>query len=257
MYRRRLVKNAKGLLEEMRKSAAGAYRSHDMESIHDLRLAYKKLRALLRMANGRAGIPSSVKDLYHAAGVLRNLQLYREALTGYFNGHNLSAGDHMLRLDNAILEAEQEFDRQYKTVSFGKFRRAMRQDLEHRLSHRRSAQWISDKDRNIRIQAASANTDEELHDLRKQVKDRMYTDDYSMAPEDYKTIAQLLGSYLDACVLLEMQDEFSAKAAAAELQLLLDASGRWNYEKLQWREELMKLLELFLQSPANDKSAKL
>src|SRR5688572_16440361 len=53
----------------------------DQEDIHDLRVDYKKIRAFIRLlqlekGTGDLHIPGKLKEVYHAGGKVRDMQLF-------------------------------------------------------------------------------------------------------------------------------------------------------------------------------------
>src|SRR5689334_22039732 len=66
------------------------------EAIHELRLEYKKLRAFVRLVQMEAGasrqltIPPALKKIYHAAGAVRDLQLFIPQVKDYTTKEQVS-----------------------------------------------------------------------------------------------------------------------------------------------------------------------
>ncbi len=245
MYHKRLVKEVDNLLDNMKKLAASAYYDHNKEDIHQFRVHYKKLRALLRMAHGgryKTDMPVSMKKLYAAAGALRNLQIHNNTVAAYFGTYGTLPTHYMEVVANAIQTAGNEYNREYKRNSFSRSRHIITHHLPHHLRRSRLKKWMDDTDKPIQGLLQNATTDEQLHELRKYIKDRIYTDEYAPVHRELKAMAQALGDYLDASILLQMTTDLSHDIPKDELPLLKSAKHRWLADKQDKKAFLMEAI---------------
>src|SRR5688572_9622070 len=74
------------------------------EDIHEFRVAFKKLRALLRLIHPAAihshtlGVPPPLLSLYHVAGAVRDLQVNLPLLTDAFVKNKVDANTYFSKL---------------------------------------------------------------------------------------------------------------------------------------------------------------
>lgn len=146
----------------------------DLELIHKLRVEVKKFRAFLRLYASahdekKARIPGRVKELYGIAGHIRDaqMQLVRailersEALTGY-----------ALWLTNFIAAGQQDWKHRYRPRILEEWQKRMHRVEWKTIDTGQLLHFFHEKLRALdAIAGKAAADDEDLHDIRKVVKD--------------------------------------------------------------------------------------
>ena len=190
------------------------------DSVHELRVEAKKLRALLRLAGpDNRRFPKGFRRIYQAAGEIRNLQLLRMRLTAFrTDDHGGLPRGFFDHLDQRLLAAKQEIRRRIKTgCGLKKLSRRSLSGLPGRLARPRQVHFVD-----TRIRFSHPGTGDvvaQLHALRKSLKDLLYVWPYldnsarSRAARHFgrypviKDHARLLGDFLDAAFQLRLLDD--------------------------------------------------
>ena len=184
------------------------------EIIHDVRVEFKKLRALIRLS-GKTKIPKSLKDLYIAAGRVRDLQLQQHVmmqqpkaneLNGYFTllGKQLLMNIEILKEKSAL-----SYDESFSHILA---------KTPKRLSHRQAKNCISKNINGVdAIISLRYKKDEYIHEGRKMIKDLMYSfhhlsllglkKTFPLNTAENKTLHELsdeLGKFQDSCSTLQL-----------------------------------------------------
>ncbi len=238
---KRLTKNISKRLNTLERSARKVAAAHNEEDIHKLRVAYKKLRALLRMA-ASAGyatrIPPALKKLYEAAGDIRDLQLHQRAVHAYFQQYNTLPEHYLQHIQHEITEAIISFNKMYKQVSFKRVYKLAFEHLPVKLSRKELINWHSQHVNTIKAMSNSTVTDESIHEIRKHLKDLIYTSAYLSSGETYTEPAELLGAYMDSCVLVTFMNRHKTSAPPEETNMLEYALQTWQADKQAKREQV-------------------
>jgi CHAD domain-containing protein len=225
------------------------------DAIHDLRVEYKKLRALLRLcqsASRKLNIPNAVKDLYASAGRVRELQLQMQnilqetdasTLPGYMavsgNQLNFSVAD---LKEKAAIDVKDVFSR-------------IEKKLPKKINAKESAGFLQKKIKKLSSIVQIRNKkDEDLHDARKTVKDILYTTHQlelmqvktSFSADEYKLIHELsdeLGKFQDRCSALSMlRLSMFRNLPDEEKKILRQVRVKWMALKQDERKNLVKKL---------------
>lgn len=215
------------------------------EDIHQLRVNYKKARALMRLCNGKKVkklLPSTLKDLYAAAGKIRDLQLHTKTVKRYFKDLH-SMPTHYLGAVNAELkEAKDEYKQCYKKVSFQRITKSATANMPSDIRHRDIKQWGQKQWKQIDNIIQSPPDEEQLHEIRKHLKDLHYTQLLSKE-KDHDELIDDLGDFIDMKVLIMLNDHFINSASADEKKIFAAASFQWAMEKKTMMEKIGKHLE--------------
>jgi CHAD domain-containing protein len=223
---------------------------------HFFRVEIKKLRAFIRLANltdpdHPHKIPKAIKKFYHAIGDIRNLQLLQQRISSL--SEDLLIGKpsgYVQYLHNREKLMRGRARRIAKKISF--------KDFEKELVDRTSGE-LTEEIKNTFVQKSKYRLeqllslaffyDETLHDMRKVIKDIMYTYKY-LEPavsivlpavlnelEAMKTLTGALGDFHDLAVALL----FLSTACPAQI-LQANETAKLNELKthLQLRKENMK-----------------
>ncbi len=244
MNREGLHKEIVKKLHKLRHYARLITEAQREEDIHQFRVNYKKLRALLRMLHhNKARLPKCFKRLYTAAGSIRDLQLHYQTLSTYFGQQNTLPVIYMSHILQATTDACTQFDRLYKHCSFSRLMHVINTHIPHSY-HKKLGHWQEDNLQAIALRLSHELCDEDIHDIRKHVKDLLYTQQYLHLKKDYNPIAQTIGNYIDHCVLLQLLDVYSPQAPANEQDLLKQACLHWQKEKALLKAALINTVRL-------------
>lgn len=165
-----------GYLESITRAAASVDDGFDEGIIHDLRVNVKRLRALLRMywlfaGEARPDIPKSLKKAYKTAGEIRDLQLLLK---------NVAGGGKLPEVYRREIEVQLETAKgAWKEVYDARKLKRARKKLEA-FAYRPipsfiPAEFVKDRLALIdELRAADKEDDEDLHTVRKRVKDIVY-----------------------------------------------------------------------------------
>lgn len=264
------VKNiVAGHYRKMAASSKNYFAGFDAEAIHRFRVEYKKLRAFLRMLSFNSGkeplkISGSLKKVYAAAGILRDLQIQQLLVANATKGSPKKplAFFHLLQNEAAGLKSEITELLKEKPVAESKKKIIAR--LPYKLSQDTFTDFSAEKwNAAGGIMREGNFSDSNIHSIRKNLKDIFYTrkDCKNLLPvipgtgpinqnnEAYfEALLEELGVFHDCCVgiaLLKQQWLYNLKAYS---QTLLEETKKdWIRKKLKMKQQLLiKLKELFL-----------
>ena len=194
----------------------------DEDVVHDFRVEVKKLRAFLRLINTEVKedeilkIPKKLKLFYRHLGAIRSIQLHLQYID-----NTLPNGKHDIKPYLQLLRNEMnEWKKEAKETIPGhreieKEKSEILEALPDRLSQESIQTFVSQKATSINaILAMNAPAEEDLHNLRKELKDIQYTwpfiKEYAdLLPPGLNTheqvhfLTELLGAYHDKCSSLE------------------------------------------------------
>lgn len=237
---KRLASDVNEKMSKLQRVAHRASIAHDSEDIHQLRVTYKKLRALLRMANAtghKKDIQQVLKKLYSAAGVIRDLQIHHQTVSDYFLQYNTLPENYLQHIHQEITEGIYAYNKVYQQFSFSRAYKLVRHHLPKKLRREKLVKWHTANTDTIKEAAGSQLQDEQIHEIRKHVKDLMYTKSYISSANNYKETADLLGDYVDSCVLLTLVDKYIPNASPDEVMMLANARQHWEADKMRLKEK--------------------
>lgn len=195
----------------------------DIEDIHEFRLEIKKLRALLRLvsithpAHHQLNIPRNLKSFYTSVGEIRNLQLHKKRIISLAEELNLETPSSYLQLITAEEDAKKEEARRLATlVDLSSIEVTMINHLPEKMKGAWLKKYLVKKKEELGLLLTSTFADENLHSVRKVLKDLIYNDNY-IAPYSliilpgYLTqtgnsneLAVWLGDFQDLCMALDL-----------------------------------------------------
>lgn len=203
-----LSAHTKKLQKDIALMCAGA----DEEVIHEFRVGFKKLRALLRLT-GKLKMPLSVKELYNYAGKVRELQLLQKQLLLLHATTDLPAYYSLLenRLKQAIVLLNEKAIKQNKNDLI-----LLSDNCPSEITGKAVNFFITKKITALtKILKQPSKTDEQIHSARKLVKDLLYTfhtieesglykemDTYLKLTEHLHQLGNELGLFQDWCTML-------------------------------------------------------
>lgn len=194
--------------------------SFETEMIHDLRVEYKKLRAFLRLLqmDGDARhltMPVDIKTVYHAAGNVRDLQLFLpQALLQSENGPVPLPG-YLQYLQQRLFKAKEILVATIEHLKAGKVIEHITHDLPASLEDVAIRKFIHRKVAAVQVILLALEKDKELHTVRKQLKDiiyniRIFDSDWGISfpvtawrsEKRLNDTAAMLGDFNDRCIAL-------------------------------------------------------
>ncbi len=241
-------------------------KSFAVGDIHAFRVEVKKLRAFLRLAqNGlpddkKLKLPKRLKRFYKTIGLVRILQLQKENITKaieetgdglpgtYFDMLNMESADHIIHAD-ALLSNK---------MNLKKTKNNIIEKLPKKLKRSTIKGFVQSEallSTNLLKQLHPG--DELLHQLRKHLKDILYTWPYihkqkKILPSTFDgknkiiRIANLLGHFHDLCIGLDLlgPDRLNRIPTESERMLLLNIKKGWRAEKENIREQVYVILKI-------------
>lgn len=251
-----------GHTHKLAKHAAAIEKDFDEEEIHAFRVEVKKLRALLRLLEVHyAHIPTrfsqKFRDLYHISGHLRDAQLMQKR----WDEKEFPPLPELKEwLGDQIKKYGNDWKKQNEETSVDGFKERLHEmDYGHvdtddlLLFFSRRLNFVK---RTLMLEML---TDEELHDIRKKLKDMQYVE--KLCAEEWKkgheTIgifplqkihecADIAGKYNDLRISLEMLDSFEEDhPKSGDRKALAEPKANLLEYKVRQRKELMDALQVF------------
>ncbi|MBS1567098.1 MAG: CHAD domain-containing protein [Bacteroidetes bacterium] len=177
--------------------ACGLEAGYKKKLIHYFRVDIKKLRAFYRLLSLEAGteeavqLPRRLKKMYSCLGALRDLQQHESKLKEFSRQHPLPGRQLRKRLKDDLKKAGDRKGCLLPEKYFAKHAASMGKQLPPQLAPETLRQFFIQKQDHIRYIVACANfSDEELHSIRKDIKDMMYVAD--IYTEELKSSLALL-----------------------------------------------------------------
>ncbi|MGZ5135475.1 MAG: CHAD domain-containing protein, partial [Flavitalea sp.] len=192
------------------------------EEIHDFRVEVKKLRAFMRLAATpltspvKLKIPYQLNSLYRSVGNIRTLQLQRQRIFEHIKEKECGEPTQYLQI---LLDQQRDWERKIPEISN---RKALETEEEmlirtfnFKLRMESVKKYTETRTRELRnLFTFREHPDERLHQIRKILKDIMYTLPYTgdyffsffnnrlQSKEDLKSLTDLLGEIQDASTSL-------------------------------------------------------
>lgn len=232
----------------------------DMDLIHDLRVAYKKLRAFLRLMQEEERslqIPDDLKLLYRSCGTVRDLQLVIERL----NDQKEKIPHFIKGLHHELFTAKELLVLHIEDVPVRKAVKEIEEGLPDELTEEMVRQFIQRKVATIHVLLLTLEHEEELHAIRKALKDLVYVKktlvhelgfnypfDEWRNDDKLEKLTTRLGDLNDQHIALSFFDAKRMDEAPNEEQLVLqEVRQQWEQQK----EQLMQLAMEEVKSPGN------
>jgi len=228
------------------------------KDIHDFRVAFKKMRAFLRLAASDRATGGRLHHFYQIAGTIRNLQLQQQRI-----GEEWEDKDHppqsYLNLLSAEKSARIEFAKKYarKKLSIEKQKQKALTTIGRRLTKTASRRFSRSAAAHLEhLSGARPITDDSLHEIRKRLKDLSYNQLFVnkeaalilpaslLTREKLHIILDALGEFQDlrgAIALL--QPEYLDRIMDPQERAALAAlKNKWEEEKERRKQDLYDLL---------------
>lgn len=194
--------------------------SFESEMIHDLRVEYKKLRAFLRLlqmdgAARHLTMPADIKTVYHAAGNVRDLQLFLPHVLLQAEKAGVPTPGYMHYLQQRLFKAKETLVATIEHLKGGKVIDHITHDLPDSLEDVAIRKFIHRKVAAVQVILLALEKDKELHTVRKQLKDiiyniRIFDNDWGISfpvtawrnEKRLNDTAAMLGDFNDRCIAL-------------------------------------------------------
>ena len=144
----------------------------DEEVIHNFRITYKSLRALLKLlqennSDEKVAMPAKIKKLYNITGMLRDIQLERRELAM----HKLVLPGYYDQLSYTIIRQKKNWQKQYRDGAFRRFEKRLASAEYNKLSVVQLRRFIKARIKEIkRIVKEGETPDNVVHCIRKKIK---------------------------------------------------------------------------------------
>ena len=242
----------------------GVYHAHK-EAVHDWRVDYKKLRAMIRLAGEQTEkieLPLSLKDVYTLAGHIRDRQMQWERMHQWFGSEQLFPPSYTQLLEKEIAFYIDQLQplttndvilsiSQHKIKSAlpgGLSKKIILSFLQNQLYEVRNILWLTYK------------KDDYLHSCRKHLKDVQYiigalgmeviekVEIKGLPPmEQLELAAQALGNFNDQCVTMAFLSSSYLNRLPGEEKIILAAyKSKLQKEKSSSKNKLINSLEILM-----------
>jgi CHAD domain-containing protein len=234
--------------------------SFDQEDIHDLRVNYKKTRAFLRLLQLEKGagdlqMPDKLKAVYQVNGKVRDLQLFLAEL------HTMGVAPGLptciIRWNQQLFSYKEEAVRTIEALHFKKLLNDIIKELPRQLHDETIKKFMQQKIAAIHIILLAADNEKDLHTIRKQVKDviytmRIYESDWDIpfpvpgwkSEKELSDMASMLGDFNDRCLALSLlQSGYSDDCGEDEKNKLQELHQEWLLQKEKQQRQLLQQVQ--------------
>jgi CHAD domain-containing protein len=185
----------------------------DEDNIHELRINFKKLRAVLRLQKATKILTTDIKSIYEIAGELRNIQVANKLLSEEENLHPAIMPQLLENLSVLKMEWKNVYDKKILIRLFSNFRNL-------KIKPKRCKPFLSKKFKKLQhLLNAKYISDHEFHEARKLAKDIQYVMEvcknshcsksgHKISLKTSKKIGKEIGSYNDLRMLIVLLSKF-------------------------------------------------
>ncbi|THU41323.1 CHAD domain-containing protein [Niastella caeni] len=231
--------------------------SFEQEDIHDLRVEYKKTRAFLRLLQlekdaGDLKIPDKLKAIYHAGGKVRDMQLFLAELYGI--GVAMQIPSSITHWCQQLFISKEQMVAAIEAVQFKKILNGITKELPRQLHDETLHKFMHQKIAAIHIVLLAADNENDLHIIRKQLKDiiytiRVYEQDWGIpfpikawqSETQLNDMAGSLGDFNDRCGAISLlQAVYSDSSNDQEKIVLQDLHRHWLHLKEAQQRDLLQ-----------------
>lgn len=198
----------------------------DADDNHDFRVGVKKLRAFIRLTN-RNKIPKPIKKFYRLVGELRNIQLHEQRVQSFSD--DLEPYLETLHQEERSLRKKAMHS---APLSLKRFQKKLVHNAPAKLTQEEKTGFLKQNiSRLAQLLALPYYSDEDLHEIRKVLKDIMYNFDYlkdAMLPaplnnlQFMKELTDKLGDFHDLVLALSFVEGTGYVRLQTHLQLSKD-----------------------------------
>ncbi len=226
----------KKIKKQLNKIAA----NFDTEQIHQFRVAYKKLRALLRMISiqneptGKLNISKKLNHCYHIAGLLRDLQLQRQRIEKTSRRKLIKLGPYFNLLREEMNKLKTELAEIIATNPVAASERKTNKNAPGKFPLTRIRIYANEKWQTVYEMIAAAHfTEQSLHTIRKNLKDLFYNlrsdkatwhkvlSKHTINKKQYNQLLDELGDFHDLCAGVSLLNSSRIKKLNKQQQQIL------------------------------------
>lgn len=248
------------LAAKLLEATENLFPSFEQEPVHRFRVAYKKWRAFLRMLRQvdhtlDARMPADSKAVYRAMGALRDTQLQQALVLHAFLSNMSEVEGYRQYLEHAVSELVIPLKKKEVVPVFESACKKLTEGIDENIDRDGFLRYLWDNWHLAGTLAAKTDiTDEELHQVRKILKDSCYNLSIFPAwlPEMKETFADTgeldklatrLGTYQDLTVSLSMLRKFLAgEVADPERNALAHLEEELTRQLVNERQQLLQML---------------
>ena len=194
--------------------------SFDQEDIHDLRVGYKKIRAFLRLLqleknSSHLNLPHKLKGVYQIVGKVREMQLFMGELQAIAVVAALPLS--ITRWHQQLFIYKEQSVAAIEAMHFKKLINDITKELPRQLHEETIKKFMHQKVAAIHIVLLAADNENDLHTIRKQLKDiiyviRIFEHDWGIpfpfsawkSEKELSDLASSLGDFNDRCLTLSL-----------------------------------------------------
>lgn len=235
-------------VKQMAKLAASE--THDADVVYSLRKLYKKLRASLRMYHGLSNaklLPATLNKIYKTSGAIRDLQLHIAFIE---KSHVASLPTtYIAKLQKRIDKDTKKLSKVLHATDFKKLEHKIINHLPHGIKEKDLHLWQQNQYDSIDKLKVDIANDETIHDIRKRVKDIMFTTSFIKNTETKKktteltTLAKALGDQHDLSVQISLLEAHIKYAPPKEHTMLLKIAKKWATKKMRLKKKIAQKLQ--------------
>ncbi len=245
-------------IAEIKDNAVQILDGDAVDAVHEFRVAYKKLRTLLRLSGVIEDAEKSrtirkIKAIYRVAGELRDLQLYRAMiLSYYFDGHALSIKypDALNKKKDLLIHRLHQL---ISDDSIDLHSSALDPLLQEQLSQKTIRAFIDGQLHSIYDILNGKLTDSDIHVIRKYFKDVYYclaylretrkSESYIKKEKKIEALNHALGEFVDTCTMqCFLGTDITSSWPAEELRILGHVDQHLLVHKELQKQHIEKLL---------------
>ena len=232
------------------------------EDIHQLRLAFKKTRAFARLLSFADSVDrrkslTGLKEIYRAAGKLRDLQILQQSVSAHSEILNIRDSLYLKSLASRIVGAKATVYSLIQGFSFDSVVATLLKKIPPKVRMKVVREYIENRLAAISVNLLKRLNDVQIHQVRRLLKDI----DYCMASlpankngltrlrkgrRKIKKLASLLGAYHDACVSeTHLRSAASDTQEAGEATILRKLKKKNTFQKHLLKETVIQQLYIF------------
>jgi CHAD domain-containing protein len=229
-----------------------------LEQIHQFRIAYKRVRAVVRLIELEQSSTSNplkkVKRLYQKLGDIRSLQILYQVIENYYKNNGMESRVYLLKLSKRILREKSKYGVLEKQIPFDRFYKDLERSILVKPHNEQVRAYVS-----TQIGALNENlnrpTDEGIHLMRKILKDFQYDAKLLQTTkgieipilEDVQRLKEatdLLGNYNDLRTSRMYLRSLSYTVPLKEQELLSRLKVEFGREKKLQKEKVLNCMKV-------------
>jgi CHAD domain-containing protein len=217
MKRKELEKITGKYLHSLEKYCSMIPGSFAISQIHDMRVDYKRLRAFLRLCREEAharhlDVPEALRNVYRASGNVRDYQLFLAKIM-LFAKVQYALPEFTQCLQQQLFKEKEALVKKIEKVEWGRLRKTIDDAMPEMLHDSAIRHFVNRKVAAIHILQLAAEREEDLHKMRKHLKDlvhvsKIFEQDWSIPfpfpawqhEQSLIDLTEKLGDFNDECI---------------------------------------------------------